>query len=218
MARSFNINGETLVAVKFGAQVLDTEFGEDNGSALFELGLAADGIRVTPQFAHIDVPADDFGPNVPPETLAMLAEVQIMMRLIHYDVNVLDACLAESTAINGGLFFAGVLPPAGRPMGAYRQLPSNDPGTGVSSGCHYMSLNLTSPQLDFPWRFRACYLTGPPVEISLGTETTMAELNWRCIPYVRPVRTLATPMSGFSPYAELTSAFTVLFDHTLDSP
>lgn len=217
MARSFTVNGETLVKVKLGAQVLVTSLGSNNGSAFFELGLTSEEIRITPTYHHLDINADDFGPFVPPETLWMYADVNIRMKLIHYDVNVLDACLAEATAVNGGGFAAGFLTGAGKPMAGYAALPSDD-SNGSSSGCHYVSLNLASPQLGFPWRFRASYLTNPPAEIPLGTKVTVAELNWRCIPYRKPVRNLETPISGFSPYAEIQSSGLVLFDHTLDSP
>lgn len=199
MARDFIINGECLVKVKFGDQVRTTQFGIDNGnSAFFELGLASEGIRITPRYVHTDLRVDDFGPEIPAEVLSMLSEVNISMSLIHYDRNVADACLAESLGINGGNFFAGILPPAGSPLG-------NGLVVGAS-GCHYISLNLLSPQLQFPYRFRASYLTGPPAVIPLGTEATQLDLNWRTIPYVPQIAD-----------REVSSSGVVLWDHTVDS-
>ena len=185
--------------VKFGDQVRTTQFGIDNNnSALFQLGLASEESRITPNYVHMDVKVDDFGPQIPAEVLAQMSDVNIAMRLIHYDRNVLDACLAESLGLNGGNFAAGIMTPAGYPLG--QNLPV------LASGCHYISLNLTSPQLNFPWRFPASFLTGPPVIIPLGTTTTIADLNWRTVPYARQ-----------TPLIEIQSSGRVLWDHTPDS-
>ncbi len=208
MARDFRTNGETLALVKLGAHIIPTPLGAANGgSALFELGLASEAISVTPRYVHQDVVPDDFGPNIPAEVLWMLSDLDIRIPFIHYDQDVLEACWIESMGANGGTFPLGTLPPAGLPLAGYTQLQA--------SGNHFMSLNLTSPVLGRPWRFRACYMTGPPVQIPLGTDTTVALTNWRAIPYRAP--TLGTIVSGFSPYTEITSSGVPLFDRTLDT-
>lgn len=184
MARDFSINGETLVLVK-GMQGTFL-------SHLQELGLSDSQIRITPKFSHKDMHADDFGPDIPPDVMWMLAEVQIAMTLIHFDQAVLEAVITESMC---GVGF-GVMQAAGTPMGG-----------GVArfaNGNHYVGLNLTSPVLGKPWRFLTSLLTGPPVEIPLGVEASIVQLNWRAIPYAPPT-------------AELLSAGKVLFDRTLDS-
>lgn len=209
MSRDFVINGECLALLKFGAHVLGTSLATNNGnSALFELGLTSDSIKITPNYAHRDVLTDSFGPDMPAEVHWQLADVTIALRLIHYDKRVLQASLVESTGYNGGIFTDGTLPPAGSPLGNYV--------APLASGCFYQSLNLTSPVLGQPWRFRTCYQNGPPVMIPIGTEKTIAEVNFRAVPYRAPV--LGTLRSGYSPYTELISSGVVLFDHTLDTP
>lgn len=208
MARDVVINGECLVLTKFGAHVLDRPLGQNNSSsARFELGLSSREIRITPRFVHRDINVDDFGSDIPVEVLNMMADVTIRMELVHYDKDVLDACQIESQGGDASRTTVGSLPPAGLPLGNFVQL--------LASGCHFISLNLTSPQLNFPWRFRACYLTGPPVEIPIGTERTLAQVNWRAIPYRAP--TLGVIVSGFSPFAEVMSSGVPLFDRTLDT-
>lgn len=178
MTRDFCINGETLVKVKFGAHV--------SGVKLRELGLAAEEVRVIPKFYHSDIRVDDFGPNVPPEVLWMLAEVRISMTLINYDPNVLDVCISESMGGVSPLRDAGTLAPAGTLMGGG--------GLIFGSGYHFISLNLLSPQLGNPWRFRASYLADLPVQIPLGTKTTLADCQWRAIPY-QPLITKGTALT-----------------------
>lgn len=196
MSRDFQINGETVVRTKFGAHLPSSisnyspPGATSPSSNLSELGLASEGIRITPRFVHKDINVDDFGPEIPAEVMWLLADVNIRMTLIHYDVSILDFCLSESmggTFLGGapGLFdFAGIMQPAGSFLGNY--VPY------LLSGYHYTSLNLTSPALNFPWHFPAAYLTGPPIELPLGTQASMVELNWRAIPYVVPMISVPT--------------------------
>ena len=122
----------------------------------------------------------------------MLADVHIRMSLVHFDKDVLSACISESMA--GG--DEGDLAGAGTPMGG---------GAGLGAdGNHYISVNLLSPVLDNPWRFLACYLSEQPVQYPLGTERSLVALNWRCIPYGLVA-------------AETKSANTILWDHELDT-
>lgn len=207
MARDFVVNGETLVKVSFGDHI-PAGFSNiaESATNLCELGLASEGIRITPTFHHLDVHVDDFGPDVPAEVLWMLADCTVQMTLIHYDRNVLDLCLAESMGgalvgspgpPGGNFRYAGTMRAAGAPMGAYRTLRA--------SGNRFIGLNLASPVLQLPWRFPASYLAVTPAEIPLGTEKTQVKLNWRAIPY-------ATGGGG-----EIRSSGVVLFDHLEDT-
>jgi hypothetical protein len=194
MSRGYVINGETLLKVK-GHNALSV----DGAAALHELGLMSEGVQISPTFHHRDVAPDDFGPNVPADVQWMLADVRVRGTLVHYDREVLEYCMMESM---GGATTLGTLAPAGRSLGRGRP--------ALSSGCHYWSLNLLSPVLDRPWRFRTCYLEGNPVEVRLGTGYTGAVINVRAIPYRDP-----TP--SFANYdLNLGSSGAVLWDHTLD--
>lgn len=242
MVREFIINGETLVTCKGGAHMSGTLIG-----TVSELGLASEGIRITPHYFHTPINADDFGPNVSPEMQWQLAYVDIDMTLIHTFVYVLDVCMAESMGgttpisgavvtsggfsgqlIDGVMRQAGILNPAGSLLGNGCEL--------LRSGCHYISLNLTSPVLDYPWRFRASYINGQPLEIPLGTSVSMFRVNWRAIPYA-PLRygvsyrqvnsmldnptaiivsgNLVVPTSGV--LLDVQSSGIVLWDHFLDN-
>src|SRR5437879_5338107 len=124
MGRDYRINGECLVQVKFGAHLPAGQYGlGSSGSAtnLSELGLASEGIRIVPQFNHSDMRADDFGSKTPADVLWMMGEIAVHMTLVHYDLNVLDVCLAESmggigpnsVGLLGGFPAAGTMAPAG---------------------------------------------------------------------------------------------------------
>src|ERR1700733_288058 len=92
MPRDFVVNGECLVQVKGGAQ-----FGSGEAiCVLSDLGLADSPVVITPTFYHKDILVDDFGPNVPAEVMWNIAEVNIRMALIHYDIDILDICMAEA--------------------------------------------------------------------------------------------------------------------------
>lgn len=219
MGRDYQIAGEALVRVKFGAHI-SKDYSNITGaiSNLSELGLSSDSIRINPRFVHTGLNVDDYGPDVVPETLWMMADCQIGMTLVHYDRSILDFCLAEST---GGTFFrnndlsqaqfAGTMQPAGKPLGANTAL--------LASGNHYISMSILAPQssfgpgnggTEFPWHFPACRLTGPAVEIPLGTEKSMVRLNWLAIPYDLPEdRDVPT-------FGEVISSGRVLFDHSPD--
>ncbi len=154
-----------------------------------DLGLAVDKITVTPRWKHEGIKVDDFGPDIPPELMWNLADCNIRMRLIHYDQAALQICLAESM---GGSVFGFFAP--GRPAPAINQGPIDGlmAGAGsmmgnnlpvLSSGNHYISLNILSPVLNVPWTFPTAYLDAQPVVIPLGTEASIVDLSWRAIPY-----------------------------------
>lgn len=209
MTRDFQINGETLVLVKWGAHITSGVLWENTGSNLTELGLAVDSIHVMPRFVHADVHADAFGPLVPAEVRWQLAWADVHMTLVHYDRDALDVCVGESMGGFASGFAAGTLQPGGVPLGRGR--------APLQSGCHYVSLNLTSPQLEYPWRFPTTYLAERPLDLPLGTKTSQTKLRWRAVPYVRP---LFPPTSGdlnFLQAQEVRASGAVLWDHTLDT-
>lgn len=198
--RDIQINGPTLVLVKFGSQILQEESEEDPGpNVALQLGLAEKGIRIIPRFVHRDVFADDYGPDIPAEVLWMLADCTIQMTLVHYDADILDICLSESMG-GSSTGEAGILAGAGMPMGNGQDF--------FAKNNHYISLNLTSPVLNNPYRFPSSYLSERPMELPLGTKRSLVELNWRAIPYRQPPQ---------SPSFELVSSGSILWDHNLDS-
>jgi len=192
MPREFFVPGEIMVYVKGnGALALS---GATSIGQFHELGLAPEQIRITPNFRHRDLYADAFGPDIPPEVVWQLSDVHLRISLVHYDHFVLDAMLAESM---GGLrdtfdpvgpgsptLAAGILAPHGRPLGKLKPL--------YASGNNFFGLMLDGGQAlsGRPWRFPACYLTGPPVELPLGTQVSIPVLSVRAIPYVVPANQL----------------------------
>lgn len=166
MARAYYINGETMVAVKGPA-----------GSAiasLTNLGLADSPIVLRFDVNHDDIAVDAYGGALgpPPEIQAFLTDVQISMSLVHFDADVLDICTRLAL---GGATSIGQLPHAGQLLG------NGQARFGASN--NYVGLNLYSPVGGKPWRFYFTYMTGPALVFPLGTRRTIAQVNWRCIPY-----------------------------------
>lgn len=199
MARDFQINGPAMVYVK----------GTTTLSATSELGLSDKQITITPNFVHQDIHCDDFGPTIPPDVIWLLADVTIQMTLVHYDPAVLNLCLGCSMANAVGANNEGTVVSAGTIMGA----PANN----------YISLNIASPVGQLPWKFPTAYLTGPPMELPLGSDRTIVTLRWRAIPYT-PL-TVTTTTEGDSPSNMVTtttpneckSSGAILWTHTLDT-
>lgn len=203
MGRDFIINGETLVLVK-GVGALRSD--SPATPVLKELGLAEGGIIISPRFIRQDIHTDDFGSTIPAEVMNLLAEVRISMTLIHTDIEVLEQCIIE--AMDGGFIDGGSegeLAGAGALMGRGKDLFGVDPDDR-SNDCHYISLNLTSPVLNRPWRFPTAYLADDPVEIPLSATASAYQVTWRAIPYKKS-----------SPTTEATSIGLSLWDHTLDT-
>ena len=196
MARDFIINGETMVHVKIPPGI-----GGYLPADVYELGLAAEEVRIIPRFVYQDIKADDFGPEIPADVMWLLADVTIRMGLIHYNRDVLDTCLASSMAgtTNISSKWAGTLVGAGTLMG-------NGKDVG-SAGNSFIGLSLLSPNLlNYGWRFPAAYLADRPLDLPLGTNRTIALCQWRAIPYRPPgLRTVETKSTG-----------TILFDHNPD--
>ncbi len=224
MGKSFQVNGESLVTIRFGAHMYPNAPPPPftRIPAPVQLGLTSDSISITPRYVHNDISADDYGGKIPAEISCSIADASINMTLVVYDNTVLDACLAESmggtayqvlpTAQNifnipGVSYYAGAMSPAGSLLG--NGLPL------LSSGNHFMSLNILSPQQNYPWRFPSAYLTGPPVKIPLGTERSLVSLNWRAIPYASPM--VFTNQGAFLRTQEIVSSGTILWDHQLQT-
>lgn len=194
MARKYIVNGDAIVQVK-GPPNTDIE-------TLAELGLAEeeDPIRVLPVFKHKGVKCDDFGPDTPPEMLWMLASLRIQMTLVNADPDVVEACVIQ--AMGGGGQNAGgefgVFGACGLPMGGGVDLHA--------AGNHYISLNISSPVLERPWRFPASYLTGPALEYPLGASRSLIKMTWEVVPYVKP-------QAGI----EIVSRNKVFWDRTADT-
>jgi hypothetical protein len=169
MARDFRINGESLITVK-GRQ---GSLLED----LQELGLTYTDVRIFPRFHHKDVLIDSYGPRMPADVISYGMEALIQMTLIHYDREVLNACLGESVGIDT----VQLEVPDGRPskggtmLGGQKAFGSEDN--------HFISVTITSPVERHPWRFPTSYVTGEIMEIPLGTKATIIQIIWRAIPY-----------------------------------
>lgn len=174
MARDLLINGEVLVLVKGSPS-------SALGTAVRELGLCSDSIRLTPTFKHLDVPLDAWGGanGVAPEVQAMLAEFQITMDLIHFDVDTLKDCLSAALGSTQTTTH-GVMARAGTRLGGGID---KDVAGGSGQVHHYVQLQLSSPVGGLPWYFPYTYLTGTPVEIPIGVERSIVRSTFRAIPY-----------------------------------
>jgi hypothetical protein len=187
MARSFKVNGEVMVKVK----------GNPNSAiaALSELGLCDEGgVTVTPEFRHDAIQLDAWGGQVPPEKQFMLMQARITMGLIHYDRDVVDACIREAA---GGAAAVGAVARAGTLMGGNV--------ARLLAGNHYVGLNLLSPVENKPWRFLTAHLEGS-VSVNIGTRRSVFQLTWSAIPYS------ADPWNNGNGAAGV-----LVWDHTLDT-
>lgn len=192
MLRDYYINGETMVLV-------DSQ----------ELGITTDPIKITPRFVHQDIHCDDFGPNIPPEVMWLLADAVIRMTLIHYDSQILQEALADSMAnADAGDDAEGTFVGAGSLMGA--------------NGDNYVQLGIKSALPEgIDWYFPTAYLMEQPMELPLGTERSLVVLTWRAVPYT-PI-TVTTETTGDSPGNmkttttpnEVVSAGAKLWSHTI---
>lgn len=174
MGRNIQVPGECMVEVKGNAALNLSGEGFYTAGQLHQLGLAVDQIQVTPVFRHRDIRSDDFG-ETPPEIMNQAHEVNVKMTLIHFDEDVLNACIMES--MGGGVYDVdtfGRLAPGGRLLGNNKPL--------MTSGCHYISLGLRTA-VGEPWYFPAAYLAEQPAVYPVGVQAQAAALNWRAIPY-----------------------------------
>ena len=187
MARNLYLNGESLVSVKGMAGTAIAN--------LSQLGLTDPSpIPVSFNF-HIDpVLANAWG-KVPFNTQWMGATAQITMSLVHFDNDVLNACIQESMGGGGAV---GQMARAGTVMGAS--------ATRFAAGNHFIGLNIYSPVQNIPWRFYWAYLSESPMTFPLGVERSIVQLTWTAIPFT---------LDPWNNGQGATNA--VLFDHVLDT-
>ncbi len=194
MGRDIQIVGPVMASVIGGSHMSGTIYGK-----LSQLGMSVGQITISPQFKQRGIKVDDFGSEVPAEVQFLMSEVNISVQLVQYDREVLDAVMQESQGGGGGFADAGTLAPAGTLLGNGRAV--------LTSGNHYTRLNLvTLTPAPAGWRFRSTYLNDS-VEIPIGTERTIAVLNFKAIPYAFP---------NFS--GEISSSGIILWDHNTDTP
>lgn len=189
MSRTFLINGESIVYTTFGESVESIQEATPTspGGQTYELGLAEGPIRVIFSPQYQEVYTDNIGPKVPVDLLTQNVAVFISMVLVHYDPFVLDACIQEGL---GGQA-AGILT---TPAGLYNNLLTvQNAGIQIGGGFpvgtpfnHYIGLAITSNAFGKPYYFPATYLTGNPLVIPLGTEKSLADVQFRSIPYNFP--------------------------------
>lgn len=167
MARNYYINGETMVAVK----------GRSDSSIanLTNLGLCTDEIQVQVQSHRLAIRVDAYGDG-PPESQFMGAGATVVTNLVHFDSDVLEACLQEAWGSSPAL---GALGHAGSMMG--NGLPRFGPG-GIT-GNHFVGLNILSALGKQPWRFLNTCLADNPIRWPLGTERSIVSCNWQAFPY-----------------------------------
>lgn len=193
MGRAIQITGPVMASVIGGSHMSGGIYG-----TLSQLGLSTGQITISPQFRQRGINIDDFGREIPAEIQFLMSEVNVSMQLVQYDREVLDAVMQESQGGGGGFADAGTLAPAGTLLGNGRAV--------LTSGNHYTRLNLiTLAPAPAGWRFRSTYLS-ESVEIPIGTERTVAVLNFKAIPYAFP------NASG-----EISSSGIILWDHGQDT-
>jgi len=209
VTRAFNLPGETLISVRGGAHASGSALG-----TLSELGLAKEGIKVTPEFVHQDIPVMGMG-GVPADLQWRLGTVDITCSLLHFDPNLMEQLIDESmaqggfvyleegqavpegvnqgNAIGDGVTFgrAGMTAPAGSLLWGRKPM--------YASGNHFFSVHMKfggqpapevggGPPFRDPYRFRKCILTQRPIIYELGTNVQQADLTFRAYPYQDPYR------------------------------
>ncbi len=176
--RNFYINGELLVSVKGRSDSL--LLGDEAGIAeddVAELGLTSDPVVVKMDYFHEELKVNAWGQNTP-EVQVMGASCNILMQLVHFDSDVLEAVIRESL---GGAPQFGQLSWAGATLGNGKVFGAS----GGLYGNHYISLNLTAQENpDRPYHFPYTYLQTPPFEFPLSTTKSILNLNFRAIAYV----------------------------------
>jgi len=164
MARDIFQNGEALFTVRGAAG--------SSIASVSELGVTEGPIQYSPEFQHLEVSADPWGNRLPFEVQFMLAAVNITATLVHFDPDILDACLKESM---GGASATGTLTRAGQRLGGNVALYAADN--------HFFSVGISSPVAGKPYTFLACYMPGTPITFPLGTERSLVSVTFRCIPH-----------------------------------
>lgn len=191
IVQDFNINGECMVYVKGGEHLSGRPMHVKT-----ELGLSNTNVVLSFQHSQKELMVDDFGPDTPADIIALISSVKLTIPLIHFNREVLGMCLDESW---GGAN-NGILAPGGKLLGGNKPL--------YASGNHFVAVSLAShiTGIETPWRFKACYMMGPPMEYPLGVGASLIQTTWRAIPYTQMV-------SG-----EIRSSGAILWDFEDDFP
>lgn len=168
MARNYYTNGEQMTYVKGRSDLAAI-------AARTELGLTDQSIRIGIRTNRLKIRVDAMG-DAAPESQFMGASATIAMALVHFDYDVLEACIQESWGSSPAV---GALGHAGSLMGNSKALFA--PG-GVN-GNHFISVNIVSALGMRSWRFFYSTLSENPVEFPIGTERSLVSLNWDVLPY-----------------------------------
>lgn len=228
MARDFQVSKETMVFVRGGEHLSGLSI-----STCTELGLPYKDIIVSPRLIHKEINVDDYGPNIPFDLMANLADATISIDFIHYDKREFELCSRESMGGGVGVYNPdifdskvvpdGTLAPAGTLIGGNKKM--------FASGNHFLSLSLIPFDYDNslseevgvrPLRFRSVVLVDK-YELPMGIKTSILKTTWRAIPYVRPINSsLSTSGSSTSGgligrySGEICSSGTILWDRNDD--
>lgn len=186
MARDWYINGDAMVKVRSAPLAINPLV---DASLHEELGLALDDIRVIPRYVHHGMFADDFGQDTAPDVAWGMADVEIRMTLVHFDIDVLRRCVMLSaghdTSVSNDQYEQPTdLGRAGRMLGNNREL--------YTTGNNYIRMVILSSRGNLPWAFHACYLEKFPMVLTLGTKPSEVELHWRAVPYRKTTTRAAT--------------------------
>lgn len=163
MARSFVINGPTLVQVKgpVGSAI----------ASLSELGVCDRPITCQLDISKLDIDVDAFG-QIPPDSQVMGGMMTVSTTFVHYDKTILDECLRLGM---GGPTTVGTLPQTGTLMG--------NGAARFAANNYFIGLNLTSPVEGKPYRFLYAEVHGNPFSLPLGAERSLTTVTWRCRAY-----------------------------------
>lgn len=143
MARQFHVNGEAMIYVRFGAHVTSIPNAEPVAPHTYQLGLPQDGVTLK---------------VIPEEKTAFL-----YFDLVHYDVNVLNACIAEG-------------------MGAYS---FESQAMSLAGNKHPVCLHISSPIDGQPHTFPYAYFDGQ-FECTLGMKRSAPKCTVRIEPTREP--------------------------------
>lgn len=171
MARSFVVQGETLIQVK----------GHANSSiaSLSNLGVTDSPIQVTMHDNVDDIITDPTGKMTPIDAQTMGGFATINFSIVHFDRAILDALYALSV----GGSAPGTMGRAGQVMG--------NGLARLASGWLFFGMNLTAPVAGSGWNFKACRIADS-YSWPLGTERSAVAVQVKAIPYV------ADPASGLA--------------------
>lgn len=165
---------------------------------LTNLGLTDSPIQISVEYKTLPIKVDAYG-DVPPESQAMGMYAHVSMTLVHFDYEVLMACVREGQGSSPAI---GQLGHAGSLMG--NGLARFAPGGAL--GNHFIGLNIISAAGSQPWRFLNCMLAENPMQFPLGAERSLVQLKWTAFPY------------SVDPWNAGSGSYGVpLWDHTLDS-